>query len=97
MTSPIFNAAEQEELERTAQRRAQDRAETAGIAVSGVPLRHLNQTALENDLWHSKFDSVKARLGEGFIVSLIGPRGTGKTQMATSLARLVCRAHLCNS
>lgn len=92
LTSPIFNAAEQEELERAAQRKAQDRAETAGMAVSGVPLRHLNQTALENDLWHTKFDSVKARLGEGFIVSLIGPRGTGKTQMATSLARLVCRA-----
>lgn len=92
LRSPTYDPAEQEELEKAAQRRALDRAEAAGIAASGVPLRHLNQTALENDLWHAKFDSVRARLGEGFIVSLIGPRGTGKTQMATALARLVCRA-----
>jgi len=89
---PTFNANEQEELERTAQWRAQDRAETAGMAASGVPLRHLKQTALENDSWHAKLESVKGRIGEGVIVCLIGPRGTGKTQMAVSLARIVCRA-----
>ena len=86
------SAADQEELERIAQRKAQDRAEKAGMESSGVPQRHLRQTALENELWHAKYESVKGRLNEGFIVSLIGPRGTGKTQMAVSLARAVCRA-----
>lgn len=62
------------------------------MTASGVPLRHLNQTVLENDLWHSKFELVKSGIGKGVIFCLIGPRGTGKTQMATSVARFVCRA-----
>ena len=89
---PTFNADEQQERERTAQRKAQDRAEAAGMAASGVPLRHLQQTALENDLWRSKFELVKNGIGGGVIFCLIGPRGTGKTQIAVSVARSVCRA-----
>ena len=35
--------------------------------------------------WWDKYKIVRDRLGQGFIFALLGPRGTGKTQMATQL------------
>lgn len=55
------------------------------------PIRHREnlKTALENNhpQWRGKFDSIIKTLGHGSIFILAGPRGTGKTELATGISR----------
>jgi DNA replication protein DnaC len=37
--------------------------------------------------WSDKLDAIKNKLGTGFLIALLGERGTGKTQMAVELMR----------
>ena len=57
------------------------------------PQRHKDNlakcVACRDSAWMEKFLVVQGLLGRGCLFSLIGSRGTGKTQMATALARSV--------
>lgn len=57
------------------------------ISESGIPKRHLHPFTPSGDGWLRVEARLKARRGSGFIIALCGPRGTGKTQLAASLAR----------
>lgn len=53
---------------------------------AGIPARHsirdLNDTGAEHEQWRTARGRLIGRLGSGCLISLIGPRGTGKTQIA---------------
>lgn len=50
----------------------------------------------EHPEWNEYFETVKERCGTGFIVALLGKRGTGKTQLASCMCRYFCEyGHYC--
>ncbi|HDZ21965.1 MAG TPA: ATP-binding protein, partial [Phycisphaerae bacterium] len=53
---------------------------------ANIPKRHqireLRDTGAEVKAWTRARDRVVGQLGGGFLIALIGPRGTGKTQIA---------------
>lgn len=54
-----------------------------------MPRRHA-ETPAENLLgaeWRTKLADLTSRLGSGFLIVLIGPRGTGKTQLVAETIR----------
>jgi DNA replication protein DnaC len=54
----------------------------------GVQKRHRKTIdLLGHDQWRSKYQTLCDLLGTGFLAALLGPRGTGKTQMAAELIR----------
>jgi len=55
--------------------------------LSGVPRRHDECRPSRDGVWGRKLDAIAAQLGSGFIVAIIGPRGTGKTQLAVEVMR----------
>lgn len=63
-------------------RRAWDAWEAAGI-----PKRHGTPFESTHAGWNSKRYELTKKLGHGFLVALLGDRGTGKTQMAADLIR----------
>lgn len=68
-------------------RQARDRR-TALWKASGVPARHARMVTsgkLESSPgpWLEARAKIVDRLGTGFLIALIGPRGTGKTQLAS--------------
>ena len=70
------------------------RAKAAGIlAEAKLPVRNRDQKFTST---HPKWDRIeerlKARLGDGFIIALLGPRGTGKTQLGCSLCQTAAEA-----
>lgn len=54
-----------------------------------APRRQLRARPLRDGPWGDRLDRLQARLGTGIIVGLLGPRGTGKTQMAVELMKAV--------
>ncbi len=57
-----------------------------------VPKRFLVKSELALDgPWGAAMEKVSALLGTGFLVALIGPRGTGKTQMAVVLMHKITK------
>jgi len=60
------------------------------------PIRHREnlKTAFENNhpQWRGKFDAILKTMGNGSIFILAGPRGTGKTQIATAISRYLAEA-----
>lgn len=53
--------------------------------MQGAPLRHIEavqQTLTEKGEWGAALRRMADSLGSGAIVGLVGPRGTGKTQLA---------------
>jgi len=61
---------------------------------SRFPERHreaakdVHESGGEDSAWTATYNYLKGRLGGGSLFLLTGPRGTGKTQMATCLGRL---------
>jgi DNA replication protein DnaC len=59
-----------------------------------VPERHskdnFNPALSTNSLWNDSYGGIKARIGEGAIVSVVGGRGTGKTQLGACLIGHCC-------
>jgi len=50
------------------------------------PQRHsMKVGGCTGDKWYRVFEKVKSELGTGFLFVLIGPRGTGKTQLAVQI------------
>lgn len=64
------------------------------IRYSNVPQRHRKHMALKGDAWNSKYQDLIAKLGTGFLIALIGTRGTGKTQLGVELIRENVLNHL---
>jgi DNA replication protein DnaC len=60
------------------------------FAASRCPARHIvPPSAPSCPGWDDAFAWIAKKLGTGFLVALIGPRGTGKTQLAVELVRRV--------
>lgn len=55
-----------------------------------VPKLHRVRKVLINDQWKQAFEGLKAQLGGGIIIALIGVRGCGKTQIGASLCKENC-------
>jgi DNA replication protein DnaC len=67
---------------------AERRATTEKIlGKAGLPARHRDSVECHGEGWLKISSRLKARMGAGFIIALCGGRGTGKTQMAVSLAK----------
>ena len=60
----------------------------------GLPIRLSGFTVSEskNKDWTARFEGIRAKIGSGFIIALVGPCGTGKSQMAVSLAKVALHA-----
>jgi len=50
-----------------------------------LPRLHAERKALYGERWRAVGRDLWQRLGSGFLVGLVGPRGTGKTQMGVRL------------
>lgn len=61
---------------------------------AGIPRRHSETDVGRDGPWADACRQVNGLLGTGCIAALVGPRGTGKTRMAVSLARQVIVAEL---
>jgi len=55
----------------------------------GLMPRHMRNIKNKHKEWAEAFRKAEAMLGNGSIIALIGPRGTGKTQLAASLIKSV--------
>jgi DNA replication protein DnaC len=62
------------------------------LANAGIPLRNREAIVSENPKWNKIEERLNARLGSGFIVAIVGPRGTGKTQLGCGLCRSAAQA-----
>lgn len=64
------------------------------LAKANIPPRHRNVTSvdLQGGHWLKVQARVEKRLGTGFIIALVGRRGTGKTQMAVQIAKMIANA-----
>jgi len=52
-----------------------------------VPARHEKRAVEESGPWADAFANLKARLGSGFLVAILGIRGAGKTQLGVEAIR----------
>lgn len=58
---------------------------------ANVPLRHQKPPAVAADnAWPEKLKVCQVKIGTGFLIAMIGQRGSGKTQMAVELIRGAC-------
>lgn len=65
----------------------------AMYSATNTPKRHrlLKLESITHKEWLDAFEKVKARLGTGCILAIVGSRGTGKTQIATESIRAACK------
>ena len=54
---------------------------------SGVGPRHAARFENQHPEWQKVFDHLRGLLGTGFLVAILGPRGTGKSQLGACLCR----------
>ena len=60
-------------------------------SATGLPLRYRPEWPRPTDAtWSDRFGKVMARVAEGGMIALIGPRGTGKTRIAAEAMRNYC-------
>ena len=60
---------------------------------AGLPKRHTRADGLDRSgKWGQTEEKLTKRLGTGYCCALLGPSGTGKTQLAVNVAREVIRA-----
>lgn len=52
-----------------------------------IPARHANRQLSDLPEWNSTLEGVRAKLGTGFLIALLGIRGAGKTQLAVEAIR----------
>lgn len=53
-----------------------------------VPKRHQRQVSADSTTpWGQKLNALIGRLGSGFLIAILGDRGTGKTQLGAELIR----------
>lgn len=92
MTPDEINAACQAERERR-EAEARRRQGEALFLKTDCPDRHvLHVDAIDaNPKWNAARDTLLDRIGNGYLVALLGPRGTGKTQLCVNVIRDCCR------
>lgn len=57
--------------------------------ISGVPVRYRSEWEMpEDESWIFKFERISARIRDGGMAILVGPRGTGKTRIAVESMRM---------
>jgi DNA replication protein DnaC len=58
------------------------------LETSGIPKRHrdFRPHYSTSEIWSSAYASFREKLNSGPILAIVGPRGTGKTQLASCLA-----------
>ena len=61
------------------------------LTAAGIPLRHRERITDDGTSagWLAKRADIADRLGSGFLIALLGNRGTGKTQLAVDIIRSV--------
>jgi len=69
-------------------------SQPAEDAEAGIPLRHSSFTPTRelHPEWWEKAEKLFRKIGSGFLVALLGPRGTGKTQMSVGALYMALRA-----
>jgi len=84
-------ASDQEVAKRTAELEAQQREARTHAFRSrwNAPPRHAQATPSREGPWGKHLAAVEARLGNGVTLAFVGPRRTGKTQMAVELMKSV--------
>lgn len=55
----------------------------------GAPTRHVEAVACFGGDWGATYQAILSKLHSGLLAALVGGRGTGKTQMAVELMRVV--------
>jgi DNA replication protein DnaC len=86
MTPEMIAQRDKEAKEREAWRKAMD----IDMTRTGwnAPKRALDAKDIDfTGQWGATFEKIKARLGEGFLIGLIGGRGPGKTQLGVELMK----------
>lgn len=87
------------EAEAEQRRQRQRKLAETRFNASGCPARHVAnmESPLDtNERWLATLDQLTEKLNGGFLVGLLGRRGTGKTQLAVALIRRACNAgHAC--
>lgn len=84
----------QEELLRKEKELEQSRIRERALAIlekANIPMRHRNNPPLFGTGWMDKHKAIETRIGTGFIIGLIGQRGTGKTQLAVQIAKATAK------
>lgn len=85
---PRFSDAELAERERVAAESKNRRLMENAWRCGGIPKRHRERPKIDQESpWTEKLVMLQTCLGSGFLVALLGIRGTGKTQMAAELIR----------
>ena len=62
------------------------------LSNANLPVRNRERFTSTHPKWDRIDARLKARLGDGFIIALLGPRGTGKTQLGCSLCQHAAEA-----
>lgn len=54
---------------------------------SGIPYKHtkFSVTHNKNEIWGNLYKNIAGLIKNGFLISIIGPRGSGKTQLSACL------------
>ena len=86
-TQEEVDAAEAKKLAR--ERRI---AAEAILSEAKLPTRNREKFTSAHPKWDRIEERLKARLGDGFIIALLGQRGTGKTQLGVSLCQTAAEA-----
>jgi len=82
---------EAEEIAAAQERRRKEIVDSL-FRVAGLPERHMALPQNTCREWAATEAKIVALIGTGFLLALIGPRGCGKTQLATSLIRMYAEA-----
>lgn len=62
------------------------------VEKSNLPLRHRQPVEPRGEGWLSLLARIQAKAHSGFIIALCGSRGTGKTQLAATIAKSYAKA-----
>jgi DNA replication protein DnaC len=91
-TFQSFSSEEMAAREREAEQRARMVNLAKYMSESGIPKRHQLQTEPTGDGWLDLYRRMSEKLGTGVVLAIVGPRGTGKTQLGCHLSRKVAEA-----
>lgn len=89
-----YSAEEIELRERAAKEQKAAEKAREYLSKANLPPRHRNASPKEltGAPWLELLASITEQVGTGFILGVIGPRGTGKTQLAVQIAKAAARA-----
>lgn len=85
----LISEEEKMTIEREAVIREQGALAHERLVIANMPKRHrlANDNLTIDSVWGAKLEELKKAIGSGVLLLLVGPPGTGKTQMACELLR----------